>query len=59
MEPDDLQKYIVPVFMIVVGETEQDACEYVRDALDSTELVFEDGFYSVEVIEDEVEEYVD
>ncbi len=54
---DDLEKYIVPVFVVAYGDDEQEAVEYVEKALDTTELVFEDGIFSVEVLEDEAEPY--
>lgn len=52
---NDLDKFIVPVFVVAYGETELEAVAYVEHALDSTEFVFEDGIFSVEVLEDEVE----
>jgi hypothetical protein len=55
---DDLQKYIIPVFVVAYGDNEQEAIDYVLKALDTTELVFEDGIFSVEVLEDEAEPYV-
>ncbi|NIP30639.1 MAG: hypothetical protein GTN59_08800 [Candidatus Dadabacteria bacterium] len=54
---DDLQKFIVPVFVTAYGDDEHEAVEYVLKALDTTELVFEDGIFSVEVLEDEAEPY--
>ena len=39
------------------GESESDAVEYVEMALDSSELVFQDGFFSAEILEDEVETF--
>jgi len=54
----DLEKFIVPVFVVAYGEDESDAVAYVEQALDSTELVYEDGIFSVELLEDEVEPYV-
>ena len=54
---NNLQKYIVPVFVVVYGENESDAEEYVEHALDSTEFVYQDGIFSVEIVEDEIELY--
>jgi len=54
----ELEKFIVPVFIVVYGEDESDAVTYVEQALDSTELVYEDGIVSLEILEDEVEPYV-
>jgi len=55
---DELEKYIVPVFVVAYGEDEADAVTYVEQAVDSAELVREDGLFSVEILEDEVEPYV-
>ena len=57
MEKDELQKYIVPIFVVSYGESESDAVEYVEMALDSSELVFQDGIFSAEILEDEVETF--
>tara|TARA_S200002703_G_scaffold149275_1_gene146670 strand:- start:1006 stop:1182 length:177 start_codon:yes stop_codon:yes gene_type:complete len=58
MSDQALEKYIVPVFIVTYGENETDAVTYVEQAVDSTELVREDGLFSVEILEDEVEPYV-
>jgi len=55
---DELEKFIVPIFVVAYGEDESDAVTYVEKALDSTELVYEDGILSVEILEDEVEPYI-
>ena len=57
MDKDELQKYIVPIFVVSYGESESDAVEYVEMALDSSELVFQDGIFSAEILEDEVETF--
>lgn len=54
---DDLEKFIVPVFVVTYGDNEDEAVTYVERALDKTDFVFEDGIFSVEVLEDEVESY--
>ena len=54
---DDLKKFIVPVFVVTYGDDEGEAVTYVERALDKTDFVFEDGIFSVEVLEDEVEFY--
>ena len=36
MDKDELQKYIVPIFVVSYGESESDAVEYVEMALDSS-----------------------
>ena len=57
MDKQELKKYIVPIFVVSYGESEADAVEYVEKALDTTELVFEDGIFSAEILEDEVETF--
>ena len=57
MDKDELQKYIVPIFVVSYGESESDAVEYVEMALDSSELVFQDVIFSAEILEDEVETF--
>jgi hypothetical protein len=54
---DDLKKFIVPVFVVTYGDDEGEAVTYVERALDKTDFVFEDGIFSVEILEDEVESY--
>ena len=39
------------------GESDADAVDYVERALDSSGLVFEDGIFSAEILEDEVETF--
>ena len=57
MDKKELKKYIVPIFVVSYGESESDAVHYVEQALDSSGLVFEDGIFSAEVLEDEVETF--
>ena len=57
MDKTELEKYIVPIFVVSYGESESDAVEYVEKALDSSGLVFEDGIFSAEILEDEVETF--
>ena len=42
-----LNKYIVPVNLIVYGETEVDALDYVQTALDHSDLLDQDGIVGV------------
>lgn len=42
-----LYKYVVPVTMIVYGETEADALEYAQAALDQCDLLDQDGIVGV------------
>ena len=57
MDKKELKRYIVPIFVVSYGESESDAVHYVERALDSSELVFEDGIFSAEILEDEVETF--
>ena len=57
MDKKELKRYIVPIFVVSYGESESDAVGYVEKALDSSELVFEDGIFSAEILEDEVETF--
>ena len=51
---DNLNKFIIPVFVVAYGDTEEESVAYVEQALDKTDFVFADGIFSVEVLEDEV-----
>lgn len=42
-----LNKYIVPINLIVYGETEADALDYVQNALDMSDLLDQDGIVGV------------
>ena len=44
---EKLNKYIVPVNVIVYGETEADALDYVQNALDNSDLLDQDGIVGV------------
>ena len=57
MDKKELKKYIVPIFVVSYGESESDAVNYVEHALDTSGLVFEDGIFSAEILEDEVETF--
>mgnify|MGYP003321406986 CR=1 FL=1 len=52
---DKLQKFIVPINVIVYGEDETDAITYVEEALDNSSFIQEDGIIGVEVMADDVE----
>lgn len=56
---EKLNKYIVPVQLIVFGESEHDALEYVQTALDNSDLLHQDGIVGVnpDIELDEVEFY--
>jgi hypothetical protein len=58
---DKLNKYTVPVQLIVYGENELEAIGYVQDALDRSDLLEQDGILGVnpdidEYMVDEIEE---
>ena len=42
-----LNKYVIPVTLIVYGETEADALDYVQNALDMSDLLDQDGIVGV------------
>lgn len=56
---EKLNRYIVPVNLIVYGETEADALDYVQHALDTSDLLDQDGIIGVnsDIELDEVEFY--
>lgn len=54
-----LNKYIVPINLIVYGETVADALDYVQTALDHSDLLDQDGIVGVnsDVEIDDIEFY--
>jgi len=56
---EKLNKYIVPVQLIVFGESENDALEYVQTALDNSDLLDQDGIVGVnsDIEVDDIEFY--
>ena len=54
-----LNKYIVPVTLIVYGETEADALDYTQNALDQSDLLDQDGIVGVnsDIEVDDIEFY--
>lgn len=50
MEP--LNKYEVYVKFTVLGVSEEDAIEYLSDAIDSSDIILQDGMMGVEILED-------
>jgi hypothetical protein len=54
---DKLNKYVVPVELIVYGESEADALDYVQAALDNSDVLDQDGIVGVnsDIDEDMVE----
>jgi len=54
---DNIQKYLVPIFVVAYGDNPEEAVEYVEHALDTTWFVGEDGIDAAWVLEEEVELY--
>ena len=50
-----LEKFVVPVNVIVYGEDADDAISYVEDALDISSFITEDGLLGAEIMADDVE----
>jgi hypothetical protein len=50
-----LEKFVVPVNIIVYGEDAEDALMYVEEALDNSSFITEDGLIGAEVMADDVE----
>jgi hypothetical protein len=50
-----LEKFVVPVNVIVYGEDAMDAVTYVEEALDNSSFISEDGIIGAEVVTDDVE----
>lgn len=48
----NLDKYIVYVKLTVVGESPEDALDYALTALDTSDLLTQDGVVGIEVDED-------
>lgn len=46
---DKLSKYIVPVNLIVFGESEEDALAYVEEAVEHSDILDQDGIIGVDV----------
>jgi hypothetical protein len=55
---ENLKSYSVLVALTVVGETEDDAMDYVFSAIDNSDLLAQDGIIGAEVMEDDVEEII-
>lgn len=45
---DRLTKYVVPVNLIVWGETAEDALEYVHAAIDTSDMLDQDGIVGID-----------
>lgn len=49
---DPLDKYVVYVKLRVLGESVEDALDYAERAIDSSDLLEQDGVVSVELVDD-------
>lgn len=47
-----LDKYVVFVKLTVLGETPNDAIDYVTEAIDHSDLLDQDGIVGIELIDD-------
>lgn len=56
---EKLNRYVVPIELVVYGETAADAIGYVQDAIDHSDLLEQDGILGVnpDIDEDSVDEY--
>lgn len=64
MDDTKLNKYTVYVKLTVWGESPEDAADYVNTALDTSDLLTQDGIIGIEAVDDTdsielVEEYDD
>ena len=51
-----LRKYRVPITLIVYGEREEDAWEYVEEAIDKSNLLDQDGILGIDDTETDLED---
>lgn len=58
-EAPKLKKYVVPVELIVYGESEADAVDYVVSAIDHSDILAQDGIVGVnpDILEEWVDEF--
>lgn len=58
-EAPKLKKYVVPVELIVYGESEADAVDYVTAAIDHSDILAQDGIVGVnpDILEEWVDEF--
>jgi hypothetical protein len=45
---ENLNKYIVPVNLIVFGESEEDALQYAEEAVEHSDLLDQDGIIGID-----------
>lgn len=51
-ELQDLTHYDVYVKFTVLGESAEDALNYLEEAIDTSEIINEDGIVSIEIVDD-------
>lgn len=52
MNQPKLERYVVFVKLTVLGETPDDAIDYVTEALDHSDLLDQDGIVGIELVDD-------
>jgi hypothetical protein len=55
MDDVKLNEYVVYVKLTVIGETPEDALEYLSTALDTSDLLEQDGVIGIELLDDTIE----
>lgn len=56
MSTDKLEKYTVFVKLTVLGESPEDALEYANNAIDTSDLLDQDGVVGIALDEDTIEQ---
>ena len=56
MSTDKLEKYTVYVKLTVLGESPEDALEYANNAIDTSDLLDQDGVVGIALDEDTIEQ---
>lgn len=56
MSTDRLEKYTVFVKLTVLGESPEDALEYANNAIDTSDLLDQDGVVGIALDEDTIEQ---
>lgn len=54
-----LNKYLITVDIEVLGESFEDALDYLESAIDSSEFLEQDGIVSIDILEGSDEDIVD
>jgi hypothetical protein len=55
MDDVKLNEYVVYVKLTVIGETPEDALDYLSTALDTSDLLEQDGVIGIELLDDTIE----